>query len=346
MIFQSLNLDRNLNEKEETPLQEGAVSLSLNEKEEDQRFRESGQIMTGTVITDCFIQTSGGADRVEVAGNDVTFYDNTSSQNGVAQGDTSRIVFTRASNDAGSYILEKRSSVEDNNDNVLSLYATPLDAGNYNYIFIGRDGRADTERGVGTIVNSVDIKLDQDPFLANGIYTVEVSTDNAPAPFSSFVTGDSRIIFEGSGITGVSSVVSGHGGGLSGIAYENNVALYMLNGATVTLGADMIPDANNAYDIGSPSAKIGTFFGSVSACPLPTIPNALEILEKIPEPTLVDDRGHYGHDRIYFDDLTFPEEILYTDKRGRVDIEHNHMLGFLLKAVIELNDKVAELEGR
>jgi hypothetical protein len=113
----------------------------------------------------------------------------------------------------------------------------------------------------------------------------------------------------------------------------------------VVFASDSIP-ALPGLDIGSPSNKFGTFYGSVSACPLPTVDNALEILDKIEEPTFVGERGHYGLNRKYFDDLTFPQEILFTDAKGRTDIEHNHMLGFLLKALIELKTKVDLLERK
>lgn len=342
---QELGINRLLYKKKQSSENQGAVYMSVNENNLNRmsrQFNQSGEIITGTVITDCFFQTSGSVDRVEIAGNDVTFYDSTYTVGGVSKGDTSRIVWTRADRTEGTYFMEKRSSIEDENDNVLSLYATPPVDGDYNYIFIGRDGRGTSPRGVGIIVNSVDIKTTQDAFLANGIYTVEVSIDGETPLFPSFQTGDSRSIVSPS-FSGVSTLISAHGGGIVGIAYGNAALLYLLDATTVTLGADMIPDANGAYDIGSPAMKIGTFYGSISACPLPTIPNALEVLEKIPKPSLVDDRGHYGHDRIYFDDLTFPEEVLYTNPKGVVDIEHNHMLGFLLKAVIELNDEVKTL---
>lgn len=115
------------------------------------------------------------------------------------------------------------------------------------------------------------------------------------------------------------------------------------NPGITIISADVQP-ANPNIDFGSPTNKFGTFYGSVSACPLPTVSNALDIIAQIPEPTFVGERGHYG-DRIYFDDVTFPSEILWTDSKGHTDIEHNHMLGLLLKAVIELKAEIDTLKA-
>ena len=93
--------------------------------------------------------------------------------------------------------------------------------------------------------------------------------------------------------------------------------------------------------IGTPSAKV-TLYGTHVACPLPTVPDALEIIDKIPEPTNIGDRGHFG-DRLYFDDLTFPEEVLH-EIDGKKEIELTMVTGLLIKAVKELSQKVKDLE--
>lgn len=87
-----------------------------------------------------------------------------------------------------------------------------------------------------------------------------------------------------------------------------------------------------------------TFLGGVVACPLPTVSNALDIIRRIPEPTKVGDRGHYG-DKLYFDDLTFPEEVLW-EIDGVKEIEHTHMIGLLMKAVVELTKEVDYLKAQ
>ena len=102
--------------------------------------------------------------------------------------------------------------------------------------------------------------------------------------------------------------------------------------------------ANTVSTSSFSNSSKSTFNGSVVACPLPTVLNGLEIIRKIPEPTYVGDRGHYG-DGLYFDDLTFPEEVLY-EIDGVKEIEHTHMIGLLMQAVRELTQKVDILEAK
>jgi len=319
-------------------------------------------VLTGTVITACIIQTTALPYRVELAGNDVTFYDDTyTSRTGEVKGDTSRLIFTHDVHSNEGFIMEKRASVYDTYDNVLSWFATPARDGRNNYMFIGRNASAvDDQRNVDLIAFNINQDTSLPPpsgpsdgqFSINGLYLIDFSQDGvAPVAYRPFGAGSSETIFAGSR-QGFSSFIASGDGGLAGLGYRipsgSSFAIdivFYIDSTTgvVTTERDIVPLTTGAYDLGTPVLKFGTFYGSVSACPLPTVENALEILERIPEPSFVGERGHYG-ERKYFDDLTFPEEVLYTNAKGIVDIEHNHMLGFLLKAVIELNEKVKLLE--
>lgn len=335
-----------------TGSQEGSGGAPNRGNEKDDG---SKNILTGTVITACLIQTSGFPFRVEMSGNDITFFDDTFLEGGKIKGDTARLVFTHDLNSNEGFIMEKRASLLDTYDNVLSWYATPAKTGRHNYMFIGRNGDAsDAQRNLSSLhlainFDSVTPLLDNN---LNGVFELEYSTDGVLAATNSklILMGASSEIFFGSGFTGFSSIIAAADGGISGIAYSDPggvnffVGLYATSTTNIALGMNLIPDTNAAYDIGSPTFKIGTLYGSVSACPLPTIENALEILDRIPEPTFVGERGHYGNNRKYFDDLTFPSEILYTNSKGVTDIEHNHMLGFLLKVVIELRAEINKLK--
>lgn len=288
-------------------------------------------ILTGTVITACFIQTSGLPSRIELEGNDITFFDDTFSRNGKVVGDTSRIIFTHGLGRPGEsiqegFILEKRASVIDTYDNVLSLYSLPAREGKTNYTYFGLDGRGFNANTNYTAfyVNHKTGGISQAS--ANGAFIVVGTFDGVVNTDVNFGVVHNSLIPSLSG-SGFSVIISATGTGIIGIA------------------SDIIP-FGAGIDIGSASAKMGTFFGSVSACPLPTVENALDILAQIPDPSFVAERGHYGLDRKYFDDLTFPPELLYTDAKGRVDIEHNHMLGFLLKVVVELKAEIDLLKSK
>ncbi len=286
-------------------------------------------ILTGTVIVSCFIQTSALPSRIEMQGNDLTFFDDTEEHDGVVSGDTSRLIFTHASGKSGEkitegYIWEKRASTHDTYDNVLSLYALRPKIGRQNYMYFGRDGR-----GGNNFTNYIEFNVNYDPLATtnptgNGAFVVGGTTDGATsagAPNFAVIQND----LVGVPGSGYSVFLSGRD---SGIIIVNS-SIFPLSGG---------------IDLGGPANKFGTFYGAVVACPLPTIEgSALEMLKNIAPPVPVGERGHYG-DGLYYDDLTFPAELLYTDTKGRTEIEHTKMIGFLLQALIELSAEVETLK--
>jgi len=373
-------LNRNLYKEDRTSPDERSVSLSINENDKkNQDFPESGEVISGSVITDSIIQTSGGPNRIELEGNDLSFHDDTVSANGKVTGDTSRINFTHSSADKKEgFVFEKRASLYATYDNVLSIFALPPKTDkNYNYMFLGRNGRSDASGNrdanltfLGINVNrssllgspsSSDTAQQQNQKSLNGKFQVEYSQDGKLNNSIMFAGLPTQSLFPSLG-TGFSSYMSCGDGGISGIGSRyidpetkiSGIALifYVIASsdpeefAQIYTGGTILPTENGTLDLGSSTAKFRNFYGSVIACPLPTIPNALEVLERVPEPTTVGDRGHYGKDRLYFDDITFPKEVLHDTGDGVMDIEHTNMLGFLLKAVIELKDKVKVLENK
>jgi len=143
---------------------------------------EAPNVLTGTVITSCFIQTSALPSRVEIEGNDVTFFDNTYTKNGRIVGDTSRIAFTKGKDKEGSkiesgFIMQKRALTGRDNDNVLELFSPDNDP-NTNYVFFGRKGTGD-ERNISVVEISPDHRTsvgDERGYI-NGVFRVRVSRD-------------------------------------------------------------------------------------------------------------------------------------------------------------------------
>ena len=373
-------LNRNLYKEDRTSPDERSVSLSINENDKkNQDFPESGEVISGSVITDSIIQTSGGPNRIELEGNDLSFHDDTTSANGKVTGDTSRINFTHSSADKKEgFVFEKRASLYATYDNVLSIFALPPKTDkNYNYMFLGRNGRSDDSGSIDANLTFLGINVNRSSLLGspsssdtaqqqnqkslNGKFQVEYSQDGKLNNSIMFAGLPTQSLFPSLG-TGFSSYMSCGDGGISGIGSRyidpetkiSGIALifYVIASsdpeefAQIYTGGTILPTENGTLDLGSSTAKFRNFYGSVIACPLPTIPNALEVLERVPEPTTVGDRGHYGKDRLYFDDITFPKEVLHDTGDGVMDIEHTNMLGFLLKAVIELKDKVKVLEDK
>lgn len=344
------------------PVQNGAVYMSeninskknLNSKNNtNEDPKDAKQIVTGTVITDCIIQTSGLPHRVLIQDNDITFFDDTNVVDGKFIGDTSRLIFQSAgqldpNNPRGAFVMEKRVSINDPLDSVLSWYSTSPIPGHHNWLFIGRNGsNLDPQRNLNAMYLAVNIVTADAAGPGNGVWGLEIDTNGAVADVFAIIAGDSRSI-AGPAFNGFSAAISAGGGGVVGLGYQSgsNLALlwYLLNATTVSMGANVLPDANAAYDLGSPSFKLKNIYGNVIACPLPTVENALDIIRRIPEPTKVGDRGHFG-DRLYFDDLTFPEEVL-LETEHKMEIEHTMMIGLLMKAVTELTAKVDILEAK
>ena len=145
-------------------------------------------ILTGTVITSCFIQTSALPSRIELEGNDLTLFDDTYSQNGNIVGDASRIVFTHGSGSrkntiTSGFILQKRALTGDTYSNVLELFSPNNDPSS-NYIFVGRRGTGDS-RNIRVVEIAPDHRTDvgDSEGYINGIFRVRVSRNGVDADY-------------------------------------------------------------------------------------------------------------------------------------------------------------------
>lgn len=273
MELRGINVNRFIYKAEPSAVSENPVYMSTqigsSRDREDANNKSTSsekqarEIITGTVIINCIIITSALPNRVEIANNDIIFYDDTVGSNGAYTGDTSRLVFSRADRSEGTFIMEKRVSVNDTLDSVLSWYVTAPVTGHHNWMFIGRDGVDSAENKNLSVLRiavngeSTDVVEVGKPYGSFGIEYCEGSVTQNLVIF-----GGSSRNFIGSGLTGNSSFISSSDGGIVGLAYytamsgNQNFILYLLNETAVMLGADFLPDADNTYDIGSPSAKI------------------------------------------------------------------------------------------
>lgn len=239
------------------------------------------QILTGTVITSCFIQTSALPSRIELQGNDLTFFDDTFEQNGKVIGDTSRLIFTHGSGKTGErilqgFIIEKRASVYNTYDNVISWYALPPRQEANNYMFIGRNAFGDDAQ---RNLNSMHFAVNNDTGFTspsptsgplNGVFNYEYSVDGV---FRSAVLsmGSTASLYPGFGLGGFSAVLTAGDGGITGLGYLPAagglaVLLYIANESEIAMGAPFIPDADATYDIGKPTFRVRNIYtsGSIS----------------------------------------------------------------------------------
>lgn len=284
--------------------------------------KNARNIITGTVITSCFIQTSALPNRVEIADNDATFFDDSEGGGGQIQGDTASIRFVRADSRPGTFIIQKRHGVNNNDENVLEMfYDENAGSSQNNYIFIGRQGNSPATNHTDFVVlhgvNSVRMEINRihdyqsrppivtfdynkvdpskegiislllsegkDGFVGVGQMAELLTFSDSP----SFAVGDT-ITGNATGATGKiiykidannyainhtsygvqfnpatdnACTTNGAGGGsgtgnLSATSYINLLLLYTDNALNVILGNPLVPDQNNAYDIGTLSARI------------------------------------------------------------------------------------------
>lgn len=232
-------------------------------------------ILTGTVIISCFIQTSALPSRIELQGNDLTFFDDTYAQNGQVIGDTSRLIFTNGSAKKGGvitqgFIMEKRASGFNTYDNVISWYALDAGPGLHNYMFIGRDGYGgDQKRHLNSLHFAINkesdfIVLPGNPL--NGVLRVEYSIDGV---FKNqiFAIGNTTEIFPDVGLAGYSTAMIAGEGGFAGLGYvtaagSTVAVLYILSENAIGMGASIIPDTASAYDLGSASFPVRNIYAS------------------------------------------------------------------------------------
>ncbi len=272
MDFQNLDNDRFLrkdpNQNDWTKGADYAAANPAPKRGDDQQRKvgrpkgseEDGgapNILTGTVIISCFIQTSALPSRIEMQGNDLTFFDDTVTQNGQVVGDTSRLIFTHGSGKVGEvinsgFIFEKRASRYSTYDNVLSLYALNSIAGNQNTLYIGRDGRGDTIR-----VNYMEITVNHDPNVRrsggfpNGMFAIGgVSSGGPIGTTPNFEVVHNSLL--GIATDGYSVVIRGTGGGVVEIVGRMFIS----------------PSISWTFGTGSPesvvTAGIGSLYSNVS----------------------------------------------------------------------------------
>jgi hypothetical protein len=240
MKIPDLKLDRFLGKQaSQSDNTKDAVYAGANQvpKVKDNTYRKIGQgnrgneeddgapnVLTGTVITSCFIQTSALPSRIEMEGNNLTFYDDTYMKGGRVLGDTSLFIFTHDLNSGEGFIMEKRASIYETYDNILSWYATPAKDGMRNNMFIGRNGSLELFEETSHLSHisfhvNYDSGLISSDWRNNGVFNVSYSEDSVLASTRVLIAaGRSSELFQEPSLTGSSVFISGFDGGFIGIA--------------------------------------------------------------------------------------------------------------------------------
>lgn len=176
---------------------------------------------------------------VVISGNDIFLYDASIGGTNPVTGDTASLNFIRREDPTRGFILQERASIHSNDDTVLELFATANSPANaYNYIFIGRQGGDlnSTQAWVHSMSIALDFKSAESESDANGFFQIKFSDTNVAGslPNTFFQMSDSRNLAPGTGLGGISTILSvddglalivaaGAGGGanLSGIGFVN-----------------------------------------------------------------------------------------------------------------------------
>ena len=144
---------------------------------------------------------------------------------------------------------------------------------------------------------------------------------------------------------------------------NQSLYIYSTNDDNIRLRAKgsgylVVGDLGNC-EIGSSAHKATVFCSGLSACPLPSVDNALAKLATVPaakeksalkDPSLahfeLPDMAPMAPKRKYFDIDDVPEELTFITREGKKDIELIRVIGFCFQAIKELSTKVAALENK
>ena len=138
---------------------------------------------------------------------------------------------------------------------------------------------------------------------------------------------------------------------------SGNVRLDASNYLIIGAGGYSVPFTTSYVEIGSAYRKATIHASSLAACPLPSTDNALDQMSLVPphkdKSQLKDpDKAHYEHidkgkaNRKYFDIDDVPDDITFITREGDKDIDIIRTVGFLFKAVQELNDEIKTLKKK
>lgn len=287
MQFDELGLNRLGFKSEPDPVTAGATTMSSNNNNptpkntllgEKSGEKEANQVVTATVITDCVIKTSSLPARVEVSGNDMYLYEQTTGGGGTVTGDTASIRFVRTDDNTKYYVLQKRAGKDNDLDNVLELFASPPATNAYNYIFIGNDGTG-VNPGVNTVSIFANMKSSESSSNpGNGKIQIGLSRNGSNAD-PNIIIADARATFSNNAVNGITAFIAGSRVGVSGIGHrisstQIDTGLYqgrynLVSGSTLAnnelfLSHRLLPDADASYDIGGPSNRIKDIYVSGS----------------------------------------------------------------------------------
>jgi len=191
--------------------------LDMSNNSEYQKFRQknnqdpfsSDNVVTGTVIRSCFIITSDFPAHAEISGNDIIFFDDSKGGDGNVTGDTVTLIFRRADQKPGDFIIQKRHGKDDDLDNVMEMFYKAGSFAKQNYLFIGRQGN-DQNYNTNYIEINANFNSQSPSVDSNGKFIVVVDKDGVPYTKSFIVMYETTLA---AGLSGVRVNIGGEGDG-------------------------------------------------------------------------------------------------------------------------------------
>lgn len=218
------------------------------------------------------IQTATSGARVLIDdSNNISLFDASVGGGGSVSGNSSEIRLVKSTQNTKYFTIQRRAGKDSNDDGVLEIFPTAPVSGGHNFIYIGRNGIADTLK-TGVVSLDANIVSSESYSGSNGTIQLRVTTDSVSSSQSNFVVSDTRQY--GSSYDGISVTLNGTGNNMAVGIFDTGVSKFYYSkglGQTTGLYADVqmnvsnvVPKNNNNYNLGSTTkAFIDLFLNSV-----------------------------------------------------------------------------------
>ena len=222
-----------------------------------------GTIIGGTIIGGT-IETSTTGARVTIgSGNDISLYDDTTGGGGSFTGDSATIDLIRLNDTSKFFSIQRRHGINNDNDNVLEIMATPSASGSHNFLFLGGSGKGTILQNMGVVSLNANLISTETYSIDNGQIQCMVSVDGTTPTFPHLAIFDSRLF--GSTYTGISSMISGSGvNSTVGFAESTAPVFYYAKGfgdaTAVYTTVSLFPTVDYSLDLGRVSANWNNFY--------------------------------------------------------------------------------------
>lgn len=191
--------------------------------------------------------------RVDIQGNDIFLFDDTTGGGGTITGDSASIQFLRTDGEPGLLEMVKRAGKDNDLDNYFEMFYTIPSTNAHNVMLFGMDSTSGTGSiHTGEVVFAINRVSTESLAPNNGFFFVS-SYEDGVYEGDNIVAGDARAYGLSSGSFGV---VLGSNGGLGGIGYNESVGLYMRSLSKIEFGINLVPNEDNSIDIGSASFRV------------------------------------------------------------------------------------------